>query len=125
MDFIPGNLDWLKDNMMECKVKSNITEITTPFLDQHNDFIQIYIVELGEGLYKVTDAGYTVCDLQLTGIDEQFLLAEGQSLQKILNKYSVNFEASTDELYVDCDGSHLPAVQHQLLQCILHLIAVF
>ena len=107
------------------RCSKNIVQIQTPFLDQHNDFIQICIVELGEGLYKVTDAGYTVCDLPLTGIDEQFLLAEGQSLQKILNKYSVNFEASTDELYVDCDGSHLPAVQHQLLQCILRLIAVF
>lgn len=35
-----------------------ICEISTPFLDGHNDHIVIYLSEGENGLYKVSDGGY-------------------------------------------------------------------
>ena len=54
---------WLSEQITVKEV-GEYQEITTPFLDRHNDCIQLYLKELPEeGLYLLTDAGYTIDDL--------------------------------------------------------------
>lgn len=54
-------------------------EITTPFLDRHNDHIQIYVIPLAENKYLLTDDGNTARDLRT--VDKSVLRRYGVQLQ--------------------------------------------
>ena len=58
-------LSWLRENTTLRGVDEWV-EITTPFLDRHNDCMQIY-VKPAEGGYILTDHGYTIDDLEFCG----------------------------------------------------------
>src|SRR6185312_15732133 len=57
---------WLKDRTKLREVNGAWVEITTPYLDRHNDAIQIYVRSEG-GSYILTDDSYTVRDLEGSG----------------------------------------------------------
>lgn len=42
-------------------------EVTTPYLDRHNDYLQIYVGPSSEGEFMLTDDGYTIADLEQSG----------------------------------------------------------
>lgn len=58
--------DWLFQNTTTRKI-NNTVEITLPYLDRNNDYIQVYLKEQEDGKLLLTDAGYTITDLQMTG----------------------------------------------------------
>jgi len=58
-------LSWLRENTLLREVDEWI-EITTPFLDRHNDCVQIYAKRSEDG-YLLTDHGYTIDDLEFCG----------------------------------------------------------
>ena len=39
---IESYFKWLKDKTIVKQLSDNWTEITTPYLDRHNDYLQIY-----------------------------------------------------------------------------------
>jgi hypothetical protein len=53
---------WLKDKTSLRQLEDWI-EITTPYLDRHNDYLQIYARRLNGG-FLLTDDGYVLEDLQ-------------------------------------------------------------
>ena len=57
--------DWLKDKTTIRQI-NDWSEITTPHLDRHNDYIQIYARKSGNG-FLLTDDGYTIDDLEMSG----------------------------------------------------------
>ena len=59
---------WLKDSTVLRVVDSGIVSITTPFLDHHNDNYQIYVLKKSDG-YELTDDGYVLSDLKMSGCD--------------------------------------------------------
>ncbi len=56
---------WLGDNTVLQTIEDSV-EITVPFLDRHNDHLQIY-AERSEGEFILSDDGYTIDDLELSG----------------------------------------------------------
>lgn len=68
-DDIPGLLDqywkWLKDKTTLRQI-NDWYEITTPHLDRHNDYIQIYARKSNDG-FLLTDDGYILDDLEMSG----------------------------------------------------------
>jgi len=58
-------LVWLKEKTALREVNDHV-EITTPYLDRHNDYIQFYVRRNKNG-YILTDDGYTIEDLKLSG----------------------------------------------------------
>ena len=59
---------WLKNNTILRGLGDAWTEITTPFLDRHNDCLQIYVRSENDG-YRLTDDGYILSDLRMCGCD--------------------------------------------------------
>src|SRR5882762_2040621 len=57
---------WLKDKTTLREVNGEWVEITTPFLDRHNDALQIYARQENGG-YVLTDDSYTIHDLEASG----------------------------------------------------------
>ena len=57
---------WLKDKTIAKQICADWVEITTPYIDRHNDCLQIYARKEGAG-YMLTDDGYTMSDLVSSG----------------------------------------------------------
>jgi hypothetical protein len=62
IDEVRGLLDqyaqWVRDKSILRVVNDQYVEITTPYLDRHNDYTQIY-VRKDDGGFVLTDAGDT------------------------------------------------------------------
>src|SRR6266581_66889 len=57
---------WLKEKTTLREVDGNWVEITTPYLDRHNDVLQIYARQENAG-YLLTDDSYLIHDLEASG----------------------------------------------------------
>ena len=60
-DFIENYLSWIRSKSSQ-KTIGDFEEITTPFVDSHNDKIQFYVSRSPNG-FSLTDDGYTLSDL--------------------------------------------------------------
>ena len=56
---------WLRDEI-HLRELGDCIEITTPYLDRHNDYLQIY-AKRADGGFVLTDDGYVLDDLELSG----------------------------------------------------------
>ena len=57
---------WLKDKTTLREVNGSWVEITTPYIDRHNDALQLYARHENDG-YVLTDDSYTIHDLEASG----------------------------------------------------------
>ena len=67
MKYSSTYLTWLKSEITEVDLGNGYTEITAPFLDRHNDYLQIYVKELENSMYRLSDDMYTITDLKMSG----------------------------------------------------------
>ncbi len=111
---VDSYIEWLKTEI-DVSISGDISIITTPFLDQHNDQLQILIKQDDEGYY-LTDDGYTLNDLELSGLKFNSSLRK-MELRKILMNYGV--ENNEDELFVKCNSKNFPQRKHNLLQAMI------
>ncbi|WP_301885320.1 DUF1829 domain-containing protein [Dialister invisus] len=125
-NFIDEYVNWLKSNMSSIQLKNGMTEITTPFLDRNNDYTQIYISEAVSG-YKISDAGYTINDLAISGIDILTSARRKQVLKIILNRASIKFDPATNELFLHTLKNPIAVAQscHRLIQTMLDINDMF
>lgn len=104
-DYIDDYLKWLKDNSFGERISHNTMEITAPYLDRHNDFMQIYIIEENDG-YTLTDDGFIISDLEQSGLTFN-TPKRNQELKLILNRFGVKM-SSTNALTVKCQKQDYP-----------------
>lgn len=123
-DFKKEYIRWLEANITVNELAGNkdrIIEIITPFLNSNNDKIIIYVKKKEAGLF-LTDAGSTVNELELSGVD----LSNDKRkilLQSFVNAYGVSI--NNDELCTSADYSNFPQKKHSLLQAILSIDDMF
>lgn len=113
-DLVNAYIEWLRQKISVEDIKG-ICEITTPFVDRHNDQLQIYVKKSDSGLI-LTDDSYTVSDLRLSGC-EFATEKRRQTLHSILNGFGVRLVR--DELVVEAKPDNFPQKKHDLLQAIL------
>lgn len=119
---IDGYLSWLKEGF-HFEADSGYTLISTPFLDPHNDEIQIFIDKQGDSI-RLTDDGYTIGDLRDMGLEINTEKREVH-VRQILNGFGVRLE-DRDQLVVTATERDFPQKKHSLIQAILaiHDLAV-
>lgn len=105
---------WLRDNTIINEIE-NFTEITTPFLDRHNDCIQLYVRKDGDVFY-ICDDSYTIDDLQMSGVDINTPKRK-ELLRNILSAYGININRE-NELFVTCTEKDFPLKKHFFIQAI-------
>lgn len=113
---------WLKDKTTLREVNDSWVEITTPYLDRHNDALQIYArAENGSG-YVLTDDSYTIHDLEASGCN---LNTEKRKdlLKMTLNGFGV--QMNKEALEVHASQENFPARKHNLIQAILAVNDLF
>jgi hypothetical protein len=113
-------ITWLKDNTKLREVDDSV-EITTPYLDRHNDHIQIY-AQRKNGGYVLTDDSYTIEDLKLSGCNLD--TPKRRELLKItLNGFGV--ELNGESILVKTTRDRFAFHKHNLLQAILAVNDLF
>ncbi|MDD5087661.1 MAG: DUF1829 domain-containing protein [bacterium] len=112
--------DWLKDKTVMRQVEGYV-EISSPFLDRHNDYVQIY-VKREDGGYILTDDGYTLEDLRNSGcpLDSP----KRQDLfRTTVNGFGVQLEGSA--LIARATESTFALRKHNLVQAMLAVNDLF
>ena len=73
------------------KCLENACELTTPFLDRHNDHIQVYAERHGDDIV-LSDDGYVLADLRTSGL-ELTTAKRKAVLDSTLNGFGVRLES--------------------------------
>lgn len=126
MDFqkiIEDYLKWIKDNTIVKTIEEgSICAITTPFMDRHNDHLDIFVIKQGDKI-KLTDDGYTIADLKMSGLDINTPKRDS-ILRTTLNGFGVKLNGN-DELYIEATLANIGQKKHYLIQAILSVNDMF
>ncbi len=119
-DLVDSYRVWLKDKTVLREVEGWI-EITTPYLDRHNDYLQIYAKKEAAG-FLLTDDGYVIGDLEQSGCK----LNSGKR-QSLLRMTLAGFGVQLHEnrLEVVATGENFALRKHNLVQAMLAINDLF
>ncbi len=117
---IDGYWRWLRDRSSIRQI-NDWTEITTPYLDRHNDYVQIYARREGKN-YLLSDGGDTLTDLEQSGCS-----IDGPRRQAILSSILNGFgiERVENELRVHATPENFAVRKHNLVQAVLSVHDMF
>ena len=115
---------WLKEKTVLREIKdTGYIAVSTPYIDRHNDCIDIYI-KCEDGRYFITDDGYTLDDLEQSGC---MLGRKGSKRQQLLsvalNGLGVNLRDGA--LTITTPKEKFPQAKHSLVQAILTVNDMF
>ena len=112
---------WLKDKTTLRQLDKDWVEITTPYLDRHNDCLQIYAKKQNSG-FVLTDDGYVMDDLLQSGC--KLDTPKRQDLLKMtLAGFGVKDNNGLLEIHASTDNFALR--KHNLIQAMLAVNDMF
>jgi hypothetical protein len=113
--------NWLKDKTTLRELDGAWVEITTPYLDRHNDAMQIY-ARRDDGGFVLSDDSYTIHDLEASGCNLN--TEKRQDLLKMtLNGFGVKL--NNEALEVRATPENFPIRKHNLIQAMLAVNDLF
>lgn len=111
---------WLKDKTSLRQVNDWV-EITTPYLDRHNDYLQIY-ARRQNGTFTLTDDGYIIGDLEHSGCKLESAKRRAL-LEATLNGFGVHQKGNA--LEVSASAENFALRKHNLVQAMLAVNDLF
>jgi len=117
---VEAYVEWLRKGL-SVEALSNACELTTPFLDRHNDHLQIYAVKK-EGTILLSDDGYVLSDLRTSGLDLNTPKRQAV-LESVLNGLGVKVDGR--QLIVEASVRNLGQRLHSLVQAMLAINDMF
>ncbi|MFZ5825499.1 MAG: DUF1828 domain-containing protein [Bacillota bacterium] len=119
-DLVASYLDWLKSTIT-VKDLDGWSQNSTPFLDRHNDYLQIYVKADGDS-FLLTDDGFVLADLSASGCDIA-TPRRRELLTQIVNGFGLQVE--DDELTTRATTSTFAQRKHSLLQAMISVNDLF
>jgi hypothetical protein len=113
-------VSWLRDKTA-LRALNDWVEITTPHLDRHNDYLQIYVGKEGDH-YLLTDDGYVIEDLIQSGCNLDSSKRQ-QLLSMTLNGFGIQREEN--RLIANATETNFSARKHDLLQAMIAVNDLF
>ena len=110
---------WLKNEISFSKI-GEYYEITTPYLDNANDYLQIYVRQVGNDILFSDDSA-TINGLKATGF--QFTPHRKEYFQRVLAQFGV--ECKGDELTAKAPIQEFARKKHLFIQAILRIDDMF
>ena len=114
-DFITQYTNWIKSNSAQ-RFVNGFYEISTPFLDSHNDVIQFYVQRTGNEFF-FTDDGYTLSDIQMNGLN-----LSTQKLKTMIDNLAISLNVEIKDGSITAKASSPAAVaqtEHKMIQAML------
>jgi hypothetical protein len=113
-EIIEKYIQWLKEEISVLPLGEDVCEITTPFLDRYNDYLQVYMTEK-DGVLTFSDGGYSLSELETSGID---LVGRKRDIfEEILRSFGIILE--NRQLTVTASPDDAPQRKHDLVQAML------
>ena len=98
-------------------------ELTTPYLDRFNDYLQIYAKQNPDGTITITDDGYIIGSLISSGMTFKKGSNRQKMLEKIASKYNVSI--LDEEIVVTATAHNFPQKKHMMVQAMLAVDDLF
>lgn len=117
---IDAYVEWLRKGL-SAKSLGNACELTTPFLDRHNDHLQIYAARRN-GTIILSDDGYILSDLRTSGLDLSTPKRKAV-LEAMLKGFGVRVEEK--QLVIEASERTLGQKLHSLVQAMLAVNDMF
>jgi hypothetical protein len=117
---IDAYVGWLRQGL-SIEQLGEACELTTPFLDRHNDHLQVYATRKN-GNIILSDDGYILSDLRTSGLEVDTPKRK-QVLESVLNGLGVRAEGS--QLLVEASAGNLGQRLHSLVQAMLAVNDMF
>jgi len=111
--------DWLKQEISFSKI-GEYYELTTPYLNNANDYLQIYVRQDDDTIF-MTDDGETINSLEMTGF--KFTPNRKTNLNRILTQYGVQLNGKS--LVCKSSINTFPQKKHMLVQTMLSVDDMF
>jgi len=119
-DLLNKYVQWLRDKTVLRQINDYV-EITTPYLDRHNDYLQIY-VKRSNNEFILTDDGYTIGDLKQSGCELDSRKRK-ELLVLTLNGFGVKIK--DEALIVPASNDNFALRKHNLVQAMLAVNDLF
>lgn len=113
-------LKWLRDRT-KLRQMGDSVEITTPYLDRHNDYMQIYVTKQGDD-FCITDNGYTLDDLEMSGCNMKAPKRQ-ELLETTLGGFGIQLNRNALEVRASLKDFSLR--KHNLVQAMLAVNDLF
>ena len=117
---IDAYVSWLRQGLSVEEV-GEACELTTPFLDRHNDHLQVYATRRN-GTIILSDDGYILSDLRTSGLEVDTPKRK-MVLDSVLKGMGVR--AENNQLLVEASASNLGQRLHSLVQAMLAVNDMF
>ena len=117
---VDAYVDWLRRGISAESV-GEACELTTPFLDRHNDHIQIYAIKRN-GKIVLSDDGYILSDLRTSGLELNTPKRKA-IFETALRGFGVQLDGR--QLQVEASPRNLGQRVHSLVQAMLALNDMF
>lgn len=114
-------IKWLEDEITLNKINEYL-EITSPFLDRYNDYLQVYAKMDNDNEILLTDDAYTLNNLKMAGVDINSPRRK-QLLDNFLNKYKVQLD--NEALTIKTGVEDFPQKLLFLMQTMLNVDDMF
>lgn len=113
-------INWYKQHLKFESLNDNLIRIDSPFKDNTLGDIVLYAEKNpNDSSITLTDDGYTMYHLELAGVDIKRSKKRHFIFKKNLESYGVNFDDTTEELYIKSPIEKFSENKHRLLQCLL------
>jgi hypothetical protein len=119
---VDSYVSWIGNALTSEVVEDGAVEITTPFVDRHNDHLQIYVERRSPDEFLLTDDGYILVELKSSGVESRGKRRE-ELLKRILSGYGVS--VVDGELQTAASSENLGQRMHSLVQAMLGVDDMF
>ncbi|CAN5316849.1 DUF1828 domain-containing protein [soil metagenome] len=120
-NLIESYISWLKQKINYRDI-NGYYEITTPFVNHINDYIQFYLKKDTDDRIFMTDDGDTLNNLEMAGVDIT-TPSRKKELEVILNGFGIMLKGN--ELTTMATASTFPLRKHNFIQAILAVDDLF
>lgn len=117
---IDSYIEWLRTGL-SVEALGEGCELTTPFLDRHNDHLQVYAIRQN-GKIVLSDDGYILSDLRTGGL-EVTTPKRMAVLQTVLSGLGVHIEGN--QLLIEASAQNVGQRMHALIQAMLAVNDMF
>lgn len=121
-NLIKSYIEWLNKKITFRQI-GEWFEITTPYLNHHNDYIQLF-AKKDERKILLSDDGITIDELEMAGVTIDRSEKRKSELSIILNNFGIKRE-SNNELILSCNETNFPESKHRFIQALLSVYDMY
>ena len=121
-ELIDSYVKWIRDRTALRSVGASIVEITTPFLDRHNDRVQVYL-KYESNRILLSDDGYTLSDLEDSGCPVDSSPRRRELLKEVCNGFGVTIKGNA--LTIEASVDSFADKKFRLIQAIMAVDDLF